>query len=81
MVTLKVTGNLYENIAKLDYHQLAQIRQAQYYMQKAMEIKNDVVMSAAFNANNPGAKNWTDAQSAVLHFIYFDNVKTEIIYD
>lgn len=79
MVTLKVTGNIREDVAKLDYQQLAQIRQAQYYIQKGIELKNSVIMGGKFNANNP---DWTCAQQAVHNFVWNNrDVKTEIIFE
>lgn len=79
MVTLKVTGNIREDVAKLDYQQLAQIRQAQYYIQKGIELKNSVVFGGKFNSNNP---DWTCALQAVNNFVWNDHdVKTEIIFE
>ena len=83
MVTLKVIGNLHTTEAKLDMHQLALLRQAQYYEKKVRETLHDITCSSKFNANNPGSKKWTPAMQAVTAFVCRDEdeLKIEIVYD
>lgn len=83
MVTLRVTGNLDTNVAKLNEYQLSQLRQAADYYTKAMKIMDSIIFSDEFRAINRRAKGWTDAHAAVSNFMYDkrDALKKEIIYE
>lgn len=85
MVTLRVTGNIETNVAKLNEYQLSQLRQAADYYSKALELMDSILFSNEFKDNNKGSKRWVDAHSAVSHFIFRSekdkNIKKEIIYE
>lgn len=82
MVTLKVIGNLEVNTARLTEKELADIRQAQYYQERAYAITNDVLFSDSFRKNNAKPGEWCSGNAAVSQFVHnFENIKKEIIYD
>lgn len=82
MVTLKITGNLDVNTARLTEKELADIRQAQDYQAKAYELVEKVVFSDSFRKNNAKPGEWCSGHTAVSHFVHnLENIKKEIIYD
>ena len=83
MVTLIVTGNINVDKARLTEKQLAEIRQAKYYEEKAQNLIHDVVFSGEFKENNKNPGEWSTAHTAVCYFAHKgeNQIRTEIIYD
>lgn len=82
MVTLKIIGNLEVNTARLTEKELADIRQAQYYQERAYMIVHDVLFSDSFRKNNAKPGEWCSGNTAVSQFVHnLENIKKEIIYD
>lgn len=82
MVTLKVTGNLEVNTARLTEKELADIRQAQDYQAKAYELVEKVVFSDSFRKNNAKPGEWCSAHTAISTYVYNHGAtRKEIIYD
>lgn len=82
MVTLKVTGNLEVNTAKLTLEQLADIRKAQDYQAKAYDLVEKVIFSDVFKRNNSKPGEWCSGHSAISNFVYnHGQTKKEIIYE